>query len=294
MAAAFVGVDWGTSNARFMLVDAGGTLIEERSGRGIAKLDGSAAIEAACFDAIAGWPGVPVVMTGMVGSNIGWHLAPYAKTPTLAGAEHAIRFEAQDREFAILPGVETIRPDGFPDVMRGEETQIFGGIGSDSALVCLPGTHSKWAVVTDGAITRFHTAMTGELLDIIGCNSILLHPKRAPEAQPDDAFLDGVAAIRASKLGLETLLFTVRSRQIAGSLATEAADGFLAGLCIGADIRSALVQHPAARSVTLIGSPALTALYASALAAFGIPSRQIDGRGAVLAGLFRAYREIFG
>jgi 2-dehydro-3-deoxygalactonokinase len=293
MAAAFIGVDWGTSNARFMLVGADGALIEERAGPGIARLDGASAIESACFDALAGWPNVPVVMAGMVGSNIGWALAPYTKTPAKPTGANTVCFNALDRTFAILPGVETIRLDGFPDVMRGEETQIFGGIDGDSALVCLPGTHSKWAVVTDGAITDFHTAMTGELLDIIGRSSILLSPKRPPAAQPSDIFLDGVTAIKGSALGLETLLFTVRSRQIIGTLSTEAADGYLAGLCIGADIRSALMVYREARSVTLIGSPALTALYASALAAFGIPSRQIDGRDAALAGLTTAYREIF-
>jgi 2-dehydro-3-deoxygalactonokinase len=293
MDAAFVGVDWGTSNARFMLVNTDGGLIEERSGPGISRLDGAAAIEAACMEALGDWPRVPVVMAGMVGSNIGWRLAPYAKAPTAAGAVDAVRFAARGWHFAILPGVETIRSDDFPDVMRGEETQIFGGIGGDSALVCLPGTHSKWAVVAGGAITGFHTAMTGELLDIIGCNSILLNPKRAPVALANAIFLEGVSAAKASTLGLETLLFTVRSRQIAGSLGAEDADGYLAGLCIGADIRSALTQHSDARSVTLIGSAALTALYASALAAFGIPSRQIDGRNAVLAGLTTAYQEIF-
>ena len=291
--AAFIGVDWGTSNARFMLVDGDGTLIEDHSGPGISRLGGAAAIEAACFESLSGWPRLPVVMAGMVGANIGWRLAPYAKTPASADCTNALRFDARGWSFAILPGVETVRADGFPDVMRGEETQIFGGIGNDSALVCLPGTHSKWAVVTGGAITAFHTAMTGELLDIIGRNSILLNPKRAPVAQTDAIFLEGIVATKNSGLGLETLLFSVRSRQIADSLSAEAADSYLAGLCIGADIRSALALHSDARSVALIGAPSLTALYASALATFGIPSRQIDGREAVLAGLTQAYREIF-
>ena len=293
MTASFVGVDWGTTNARFMLVDAGGALIEERSGPGIARLDGTAAIEAACFKALGEWPLLPVVMAGTVGANIGWRTAPYIKTPASAVTATALRFEARGRQFAILSGVETIRADGFPDIMRGEETQIFGGIGLDSAFVCLPGTHSKWAVVEDGAIVNFHTAMTGELLDIVGRNSILLNPKRAPTAQANSDFMDGVTAVRASSLGLETLLFAVRSRQIAGTLNPDAADGYLAGLCIGADIRSALSLHPEARSVALIGAPVLTALYASALAVFGIPSRQIDGLDAVLAGLTSAFREIF-
>ena len=294
MAAAFIGVDWGNSNARFMLVSADRTLIEARSGPGIARLDGAAAIEAACFDALDGWPQVPVIMAGAVGSNIGWHLAPYVKTPATMMTAMARRFEARTRQFIIFPGVETIRADGLPDVMRGEEIQIFGGIGRDSALVCLPGTHSKWVVVTDGVITGFHSAMTGELLEIIGRNSILLTPKRAPAASASPIFLDGVNAIKTSVLGLETLLFTVRSRQIAGTLREDAADDYLTGLCIGADIRSALALHTDARAVTLIGSPTLTALYASALVAFGIPSRQIDGRDAALAGLTTAYREIFG
>jgi len=104
---------------------------------------------------------------------------------------------------------------------------------------------------------------------------------------------EGIAAVRACLMGLESLLFTVRSRQISGTLSAGTADGYLAGLCIGADIRSALALRPDARSVALIGSPALTALYASALAAFGLPSRQIDGRDAVLAGLTQAYRKLF-
>jgi 2-dehydro-3-deoxygalactonokinase len=292
---AFIGIDWGTSNARFMLINAEGTgtLVEERSAQGVSRLAGAETIEATCFEMLSGWPHVPVVMAGMVGSNIGWRPAPYAKTPVTSGRATAIRFDVRDRQFALLAGVETVRADGFLDVMRGEETQIFGGIGSDSALVCLPGTHSKWAVVSDGAITDFHTAMTGELIDIIGRSSILLNPKRAPSGQPSIAFAEGVAAVKASALGLETLLFTVRSRQIVGTLSAEAADSYLAGLCIAADIRSALTLHVNAPSVALIGSPALTALYASALAHFGVPSRQIDGREAVLAGLTIAYRAIF-
>ncbi len=296
MTAAFVGADWGTSNARFMLVDDDGAVIEEHSGPGISRLDGPAAIEAACFDALADWPQVPVVMAGTVGANIGWRLAPYVPTPATTDMvfANAIRFAARGWQFALIAGVQTMRADGFPDVMRSEETEIFGGIGGGSGVVCLPGTHCKWAVVEDGAITAFHSTMTGELLDVLGRHSILLNPKRAPDAGPDAEFARGVAAVRNSAFGLETMLFTVRSRQAANMLDAGSADSFLAGLCIGSDVRSALALHGAMRSVTLIGSPTLTALYASALAKFGIPSRQINGRDAVLAGLTHAYREIFG
>ena len=40
--------------------------------------------------------------------------------------------------------------DGVPDVMRGEEAQIFGA-GIIDGLCVLPGTHSKWATVAVAA-----------------------------------------------------------------------------------------------------------------------------------------------
>jgi 2-dehydro-3-deoxygalactonokinase len=295
MDAAFIGVDWGTSNGRFMLVDAAGACVEERSAPGIKRLDGPNAIEAAAFDALAEWPDLPVVMAGTVGANIGWRNVPYVRTPAAAEvmAAHAMRFETRGRQFAILPGVDTIRPDGQPDIMRGEETQIFGALAGESGLVCLPGTHCKWVRVEAGTITGYHSTMTGELLELIGLHSIMLAPKRAPAAKTGAVFGEGVAAIRDTVAGFEALLFTTRTRQVTGVMAADDADDYLVGLCIGGDVKSALALNPEARTVTLIGSPTLTGLYASALAGFGVPSRQLDGTQAVLAGLTRAYRELF-
>lgn len=291
----YVAVDWGTTNASFILAQADGTILAEQTGPGIAALDGPDAIEAACFAAVADWPRAPLVIAGMAGSDIGWQLAPYVSAPATADDVHAaaVRFVARGVQVALLPGVQTVRDDGFPDFMRGEEIQIFGSVASDTGLVCLPGTHSKWAQVNNGEIAYFHTAMSGELMDAVGRETILLNPKHAPVAQPGVLFLEGVTAINHSKLGLETMLFTVRSRQVARTLTTATADDYLAGLCIGSDIRSALTFHPDIRSVTLVGTPSLTELYARALTSLGIVSRQVDGKTAALAGLTSAYRAIF-
>ena len=291
----FVAVDWGTTNASFILAQADGTILAEQTGPGIAALDGPGAIEAACFAAIADWPSLPLVIAGMAGSDMGWHPAPYVSAPATAEDVHAaaVRFVARGVQVALLPGVQTVRDDGFPDFMRGEEIQIFGSVASDAGLVCLPGTHSKWAQVNNSEIAYFHTAMSGELMDAVGRGTILLNPKHAPVAQPGALFLEGVKAVTHSGLGLETMLFTVRSRQIAQTLTAATADDYLAGLCIGSDIRSALTFHPDTRSVTLVGAPSLTELYATALASVGIISRQVDGKTAALAGLTSAYRAIF-
>jgi 2-dehydro-3-deoxygalactonokinase len=295
-AAAFIGVDWGTSNARFLLIAGNGSIIEHRCGPGIGQIDGADAIENICFDAIADWiaygPQLPVIMAGMVGSNIGWHMAGYADTPTTLEdiASGMLTFEARGTHFSIAPGLATTRSDGLPDVMRGEEVQIFGSVADGDALVCLPGTHSKWACVCGGTVTDFHTAPTGELLDIIGRHSILLNPKRPVAAMPDAAFLEGVEVARNSKTGLESLLFTVRSRQIAQTLKAEAADSYLAGLVIGCEIKSALALYGAQSVVVrLVGTPQLTRLYAVALACFGAAAQQTDGNMASLSGLIKLY-----
>src|SRR5690606_42138914 len=57
----------------------------------------------------------------------------------------------------LLPGITDPGRKPFPDVMRGEETQIVGvGLHCDATLV-LPGTHSKWARV-EGGRSEEHTS----------------------------------------------------------------------------------------------------------------------------------------
>lgn len=293
---AFIGVDWGTSNSRFTLASASGAQLKERAGPGIAALAGPDQMEAACFAAISDWPHLPIVISGMAGADIGWHPAPYVRVPATAAAIHGacVRFTVRGVPVALLPGISAARSDGYADFMRGEEVQIFGAQDSASGLLCLPGTHTKWAQVNQGKITHFHTAMSGELMEAVGRGTILLNPARAPVARPGAQFLEGVNAIIQSRLGLETMLFTVRSRQLSGTLAPEAAEDYLAGLCIGSDIGSAQALYADLQSVTLIGVPQLTALYAAALASIGLGARQIDGKTAALAGLTGAYQAIFG
>lgn len=297
---AFIGIDWGTSNARFLLIDNEGFVVERRGGAGIGQINGTEAIEQVCFDKIGDWleqfPNVPVLMAGMVGSNIGWHTTDYVATPAnIDGLRDKLhKFQARQTPFFIVPGLSTTRNDHLPDVMRGEEIQIFGAISNEEALVCLPGTHSKWAKVSENSVTGFHTALTGELLDLVGRHSILLNPKRPVAAVADDEFIKGVKIARHDIAGLESLLFTVRSRQISSDLHAEDADNYVAGLAIGSEIKSAMALYGADGSygsqVKLIGSPELASLYEAALKVFNVKSQTIDGKDASVNGLCRLYK----
>ena len=106
--AALIAVDWGTSRCRAMLLDRDGAVIAEAdSVDGIGPLGGQGHEDA--FESLtAGWPRVPALMAGMVGSRQGWREAAYVPVPATSAALAAglCRFEdTTHRPIAIVPGI---------------------------------------------------------------------------------------------------------------------------------------------------------------------------------------------
>jgi 2-dehydro-3-deoxygalactonokinase len=171
----FLAVDWGTTNRRVFLVDGGVVAQTERDDRGVTSVEDFAA-EAV---AIRGRFGdLPMLLAGMVGSNIGWQVAPYVAAP--AGiTELAAGLLWIDDRTAIVPGISTLgrRP---PDVMRGEEVQLLGAVAAGlvpaDSLLAQPGTHCKWVEMQDGKVADFVTAMTGELFALLRKHGLLSPP----------------------------------------------------------------------------------------------------------------------
>ena len=292
-----IALDWGTSSLRaFLFGDAGVVLDSRAAPLGIMQVaDGAFA---AAFAEIAGeWlraaPGLPALACGMIGSAQGWRQAPYCKgqtgLPELAAALVAVP-SGMGVDLHIVPGIAMEVPRF--DVMRGEETQIFGALSlhpgmTDAARLILPGTHSKWVAVQDGGIAAFQTYMTGELFAVLRNHSILGRPARdAGTAPPADhaAFAQGVAAARASPAGLAPLLFSARTLVLADTLPASASLDYLSGLLIGDEIRCAL--DAGSGPLALIGDPALCQTYLHGLAAFGITDARIIA-GATEAGLWQ-------
>jgi len=61
--------------------------------------------------------------------------------------------------------------------MRGEECQLYGLWLRDKSdrRAVLPGTHSKWAEIENGKVTRFQTYMTGELFAQLNATGTIAH-----------------------------------------------------------------------------------------------------------------------
>jgi 2-dehydro-3-deoxygalactonokinase len=292
--ACFIAGDWGTSRLRLFLCDKEGAVLARAEGPGIAEAgDGC---EPVLTERAQGWdpPGtkLPVILSGMVGSTIGWREAPYTPCPARAAdiAKAALRFDANGRAIAIVPGLSCKNRSGVPDVMRGEETQIagalrlFSALGQDSQLVCLPGTHVKWAMLEDGKVMQFQSALSGELFDLLSRHSVLARGS-APASVDHPAFAEGAALARTqSRAGLLHLLFSTRSRQLAGEIAKAETASYLSGLIVGADVAGALTLFPAS-CVTLICTPGLGSLYGAVLRRYDVRARLIDGDDAAHAGL---------
>lgn len=292
----FIAGDWGTTRLRLALCDETGFL-DRKAGTSVVSSDQPA--QSAFFTLAADWRRdhgpLPLYLCGMVGSRNGWRETAYAPCPadprSLRAA--ALHFEAEGHAVSIVPGLTCTNPLGAPDVMRGEETQILGAILQHPALsegrhlLALPGTHTKWVALEDGAVQSFLTTPTGEFFALLRAHSTLT--KAAPDTQPATpaGFAAGVARGREvrGKAGLLQTLFETRTRQLIDGMAAEDAVGFLSGLLIGGDVDGALGCFGIPDRVHLIGDPVLAALYAEALLGAGVASEQFDGTDCAFAGL---------
>ncbi len=264
-----VGVDWGTSSLRVALIDEAGRALGERSlARGLLSLapdEFPAVFESACGDWMKDENSLALIC-GMAGSRQGWREAPYCPCPAGFG-EVAARLEwVLPGRAAIVPGL-SCEQEGVPDVMRGEETQLFGALsllGRSEGLLVLPGTHSKWVRVRDGRVERFSTFMTGEFYALLRQHSILARTLPDADGELDDAaFRQGLDyAMQCGNL-LHSA-FSTRSLSLFDKLAPATAPSYLSGLVIGEELRSQNLRGLAA-PVILVGSKTLTRRYELAL-----------------------------
>jgi len=299
VATALIGLDWGTTSLRAWRLGADGAVLERRDGGpGIMKVPGGAfeaALEAFCGNWLRAHPAARLVASGMIGSQQGWREAPYCPCPAglAALAAHTVDVAlAGGRALTVLPGVCFTDPaTGVPDVMRGEETQIMGALpGAGAHLAVLPGTHSKWAWVEDGAIVSFASFMTGEVYAALVGHTILGRLMQA-DAPPDEAaFARGVAYGLEAPAVLLSRLFSARTLGLFGPLDAARLPAYLSGLLIGTEIGGALAMRGRPDSVTLLGSAPLVARYRDALATAGISGTQgpADCAAAGMARIARA------
>jgi 2-dehydro-3-deoxygalactonokinase len=294
----FISLDWGTSSLRATLVSTEGGIIEARNAAGGVMSVKDRQFEASLYSICSDWIeefGCPIVASGMIGSRQGWVEAPYLDCPaTPAAAARALTTLSISSkvDMHIIPGLRCGSVTSMHDVMRGEETQIWGADVEPDSVCVLPGTHSKWAFVGEQLkITRFATYMTGELYGLLTKHGIL---GRLMEfgVRDNDAFERGATLGLNHSTQATHVLFAARTAGLMGKVLPAGLPDYLSGILIGVEVASALAAEKvnSKRPIILIGDDDLCCRYEAVLQLASWQSvRARDG--ATIQGHVRVARE---
>ncbi|MCX8953552.1 2-dehydro-3-deoxygalactonokinase [Ruegeria sp. NA] len=282
----WIAADWGTSHLRVWAMQGATVLDCAQSDKGMARIEADS-FQTALLDLVENWlkdGPIDVIACGMVGARQGWVEAPYSTVPSQPLPQVPVRVPSTDpriRAF-VIPGLKQLTP---PDVMRGEETQIAGFLGTRQnwdGVLCLPGTHTKWVQVSAGEIVSFRTLMTGELFDLLSAQSVLRHS--IGEGWDEDAFADAVADTLSKPEQLAARLFGLRAADLLHDQDKDIARARLSGLLIGAEL-AATRPYWLGQQLAIIGADAVSRVYAAALRQQGAFVETANATEATLAGL---------
>lgn len=274
----FISCDWGTSRFRLRLIEVDSLRIaaEHTTDEGVQNLatghttaNERPAVLAGVLErglaalGVSDQPELPIVMSGMASSNLGWQLLPYAHVPAPIEG-HTLRFadfQHGGRKIRLVSGLQSAT-----DVMRGEEVELVGLMSdparrtlAENSVVILPGSHSKHVQLNAGQIVEFTTYLTGELFNLLRQTSTLANS----DSQRFDtgAFVEGLHASRSHSLS--AVLFQTRARTILGQMAAQHSESFLSGVLIGAEIGT--LVGSSAKPIVLAAGESLAGPYGLAL-----------------------------
>ena len=190
------------------------------------------AFEQACGDWLRAEPALPVIACGMVGSAQGWKEAAYLDVPVDLERIGTLLTKVERGNATpvhIVPGL--IQRHGLPNVMRGEETQVFG-VMFDQARTSGPargrqradrparyafqmGQRPSWprhAISTP--------SWTGEVYAALRGHTILGRTMSEAPAADMAAFERGVkvAGAPAGRAGVLSTIFSTRALGLTGEL----------------------------------------------------------------------------
>lgn len=296
MAQLWIAVDWGTSNLRVWVMRGERVLATLTSDAGMGGL-APEEFEPVLVELIGGYlpehGRTDVICCGMVGAAQGWQDAGYAAAPCPPlNPLGMIEVATRDARLAvrILPGVKQVAP---ADVMRGEETQIAGFLAKAprfEGLICLPGTHSKWAFVRQGAIEGFRTFMTGEMFALLKTQSVLRHSTGT--GWQTEGFFEGVSTGLDREGAGFADLFSVRADRLIGGRSADFLTAKLSGLLLGSEL-AAVRNQWALDNVQIVGDARLAQHYKQGLEHIGGAAVLHDANDVTLIGLTQAWNGLY-
>jgi 2-dehydro-3-deoxygalactonokinase len=282
----WIAVDWGQSRLRVWGL-AGQTVTHTaQSEDGMAHLARSD-LEPALLALIEDWlpkgQVTSVIACGMLGGPKDRIDTGYGTCPCAPLGSALVPFETRDLRLSVhvVPGLKQTTP---PDVMRGEETQIAGFLALNpgwDGVICLPGTHSKWAHISAGEVVSFQTFLTGEMFAFLSQYASLRH---SVSGWDEAGFEHGFDESLERPERLMARLFSIRAETLLLAQDAAFARARLSGLLIGAEM-AASKPYWLGQRVAIIGATDLAQCYTTACARLSVPTTLYDAEEMTLAGL---------
>ncbi|MEZ6010927.1 MAG: 2-dehydro-3-deoxygalactonokinase [Hyphomonas sp.] len=273
-----IGIDWGASNFRAWAFDEDGEVIGGTSlPDGILSHSGDplARLKFNINEWLGEWPAVPVIACGAVGSAEGVSRTDYRPVPMMVSdlPKHLVHAHG----LYIVPGLKQASP---PDILRGEETQLYA-LPESVGAVCIPGMHTKHITVEHGRILGFTTEMTGELRSLMLSSGGLKAPAGVEQEFSELVFREWVE----NSLDPEDAAspFAVRAARITGDLDPKFHTTALTGILIGADIAA---HYDPGDELTLVADGPMLDFYRIALETLGADFEEYSAEEAAQDGLF--------
>ena len=189
-----------------------------------------------------------ILASGAITSELGLCLVPHICVPAgiaeLHKSMHRTRFpDITAIPFVFIPGVRVNSDDLLlADMMRGEETELFGLLEEPEAdcLYVLPGSHNKLVTVDNNKkICSIRTMLTGEMLAALSQYTILKAAVDMGCAQiEEESLLQGYEC--CEKLGMNEALFKVRVMKNLFAGTDNAVYSYFLGIVLQGDVKNIL------------------------------------------------------
>ncbi len=200
-----------------------------------------------------------ILASGMITSEFGLLELPHTTTPVSIKELNACKCETvlpdiSEIPFVFMRGVKTAcKTLEESDIMRGEETELFGILNGDGIYV-LPGSHSKVITVQNGKITDFCTLFTGEMVAALSGHTILKSSVELKDNEIDKEYLlKGYSY--CSEHGINEALFKTRVLKNTFKKGRSEVYSFFLGVVLCGEIEFILKKNPT--KVTVAGNKAL-------------------------------------
>lgn len=294
----FLSCDWGTTNFRIRLIDitTGVIIAGITTSEGIQKTYNdwqlaskspeerlsfyqsriAAAIQELQISYGHSLQNIPVVISGMASSSIGMMELPYKQIPvnlSTLNLEHAV-MEATEKfnhTTLLISGIKS-----NDDVMRGEETKIFGCFQEaerHKQLFIIPGTHPKHVVTEGSNLTSFSTFMTGEMFNLLSTQSILKTSVEEESFVNKHATAFEAGVIKGASSNILHSLFTTRTNQLFNRYNKADNYFYLSGLLIGHELKE--ISNSDFTAIHLVSTKTMEQMYITALEVV-LPNQQIQ------------------